>query len=66
MSDPAKRGLSPSDARSGFVDYFPPPWPLTEENEEKTKGWCAFQDYYYKNQWVSNRMLANQAFILRD
>lgn len=29
--------------------YYPPPWPLIEENWEKTKGWCAFQDWMKEN-----------------
>jgi len=25
--------------------FLPPPWPLTAENEDKTFGWLAFQDW---------------------
>jgi|WetSurMetagenome_2_1015567.scaffolds.fasta_scaffold734252_2 hypothetical protein len=27
-----------------FKEFHPPPWELTEENEQKTEGWCAFQE----------------------
>jgi len=43
-----REGNVPAPVQLGIDGYTPPPWPLTEENGQKTIGWCAYQDFLHK------------------
>lgn len=38
-----------------FKGYHPPPWHLTEENAQKTEGWCAHQDWIIKEKEAEHK-----------
>lgn len=44
MNEDVRKKLKDS-CTSLLQNYTPPPWPLTEENEQKIIGWCAHQDF---------------------
>lgn len=36
--------------------FFPTPWELTEENDQKTQGWIAFQESDHYKELLADKM----------